>query len=166
MIVVSDASPILNLAAVHKLHLLRDLYAEIVLPPAVERELVRNGIHLELSLLDPSRLDRSWTRVVAAVDQNAVAVLREQLDPGEAEAIVVAGELEADLLLVDEKRGRRIAVDRGLEVTGLLGVLAEAKARGFIPRCQPVLDEMIRVAGFWIGDNLRARYLLGLNELD
>ena len=88
-----------------------------------------------------------------------------QLDPG-AEAIVVAAELAADLLLVDEKRGRRIAIDRGLEVTGLLGVLAEAKARGLIPRCQPVLDDMIRVAGFWIGDDLRSRYLQGLNEID
>src|SRR5207244_9530975 len=107
-----------------------------------------------------------WTRVVAARNQNDVAVLREQLDPGEAEAIVVAAELEAELLLVDEKRGRRIAIDRGLEVTGLLGVLAEAKARGLIPRCQPVLDDMIRVAGFWIGDDLRAQYLRGLNETD
>jgi len=80
-------------------------------------------------------------------------------------AIVVAAELEAELLLVDEKRGRRIAIDRGLEVTGLLGVLAEAKARGLISRCQPVLDDMIRVAGFWIGDDLRLRYLLGLNEI-
>jgi predicted nucleic acid-binding protein len=80
--------------------------------------------------------------------------------------IVVAAELAAGLLLVDEKRGRRIAIDRGLEVTGLLGVLAEARARGLIPQCQPILDEMIRVAGFWIGDDLRVRYLRGLNELD
>ena len=93
-------------------------------------------------------------------------MLREQLDPGEAEAIVVAAELAADLLLVDEKRGRRIAIDRGLEVTGLLGVLAEAKARGLISRCQPVLDDIIRVAGFWIGDDPRSRYLQGLNEID
>jgi len=84
---------------------------------------LRNGIQLDLT----------WTRVVAARDQNEVAALREQLDPGEAEAIVVAAELEAELFLVDEKRGRRITIDRGLEVTGLLGVLAEAKVRGFIP---------------------------------
>ncbi len=155
MIVVSDTSPILNLAAANKLHLLRDLYADVVIPPAVEQELVRNAIQLE----------PWWTRVVSAEDQNEVAALREQLDPGEAEAIVVAGELDADLLLVDEKRGRRIAIDRGLEVTGLLGVLAEAKARGLILRCQPVLEEMIRVAGFWIGDDLKTRYLRGLGEL-
>ena len=155
MIVVSDTSPILNLAAVNKLHLLRDLYADVVIPPAVEQELVRNGIDLE----------PSWVRVVVAEDQNEVATLREQLDPGEAEAIVVAGELNAGLLLVDEKRGRRIAIDRGLEVTGLLGVLAEAKARGLILRCRPILEEMIRVAGFWIGDDLKTLYLSDLGEL-
>jgi hypothetical protein len=103
---------------------------------------------------------------VAAQDQADVAVLREQLDAGEAEAIVVAAELHAALLLVDERLGRRIAMERGLEVTGLLGVLAEAKARGPISECQPILDEMIRVAGFWIGDDLRVRYLRGLDELD
>jgi len=149
LIVVSDTSPILNLHAVDKLHLLRDLYGEIVIPPAVDRELDRNGVHLE----------SPWASVVSAVNQNQVAALREQLDSGEAEAIVLAGELHADLLLVDEKRGRHIAMDLGLEVTGLLGVLAEAKARGLVSRCQPILDDMIRVAGFWIGDDLRARYL-------
>ena len=156
MIVVSGTSPILNLAAVGKLHLLRDLYVEIVVPPAVQNELSRNAIQLE----------PSWTRVLAAQNQNDVAALREQLDPGEAEAIVIAAELQAELPIVDEKRGRRIAIERGLEVTGLLGVLAEAKARGLIPLCQPVLDDMIRVAGFWIGDDLRSRYLRGLNEID
>ena len=155
MIVVSDTSPILNLSAVGKLDLLHDLYSELVVPPAVQRELSRNAIDL----------DALWMRVVVAQNRNDVASLREQLDPGEAEAIVVAAEVAAGLLLVDEKRGRRIAIDRGLEVTGLLGVLAEAKARGFIPKCQPILDDMIRVAGFWIGEDLRTRYLRDLNEL-
>ena len=104
MIVVSETSPILNLAAVNKLHLLHDLYAEIVVPSPVQGELSRNGI----------QLDPSWMRVVAAQDQSVVASLRHQLDPGEAEAIVIAAELKAELLLVDEKRGRRIATDRGL----------------------------------------------------
>jgi hypothetical protein len=107
---------------VARLDLLRDLYAEIVIPPSVEGELVRNRIQLE----------PSWTRVVSAKDQREVAALLEQLHPGEAEAIVGAGELDAGLLLVDEKRGRHVAINRGLEVTGLLGVRAEAKARGLI----------------------------------
>jgi uncharacterized protein len=156
LIVVSDSSPILNLAAVGRLHLLRDLYGEIVVPPAVQRELSRNRI----------ALDASWTRVVKAVDRREVAALRQHLDPGEAEAIAIAAELRAGLLLVDEKRGRRIAVERGLEVTGLLGVLAEAKARRLISKCRPILDEMIQPAGFWIGEDLRRRYLFGLDQLE
>ena len=78
MIVVSDTSPILNLASVEKLHLLRDLYAEIVVPPAVHGELTRNAIEL----------DPLWTRVVRAQNLDDVATLRDQLDLGEAEAIV------------------------------------------------------------------------------
>ena len=65
---------------------------------------------------------------------------------------------------VDEQRGRRIATERGLAVMGLPGVLAEAKGRGLIPECKPVLDAMIDRAGFWIGDDLRSRYLLGVGE--
>jgi uncharacterized protein len=154
LIVVSDTSPILNLFAVGKLYLLRELYTQIVVCPTVQQELSWNNIDLE----------PSWTRVAAAVDRAAVALLREQLDAGEAESIVLATELGAELLLLDEKRGRRVATERGLEVTGLLGVLAEAKARGTIKSCRPILDDMIRVAGFWIGDDLRSRYLSGLNE--
>ncbi|HXP88798.1 MAG TPA: DUF3368 domain-containing protein [Bryobacteraceae bacterium] len=134
--------------------MLRDLYSEIVVPPAVQQELSRNRV----------TFDPSWTRAAAARDRVAVAALSEQLDAGEAEAIVLATELNAELLLVDEKRGRRIAIDWGLEVTGLLGVLAEAKARGMIESCRPILDDMIRAAGFWIGDDLRSHYLRGLEE--
>jgi predicted nucleic acid-binding protein len=156
LIVVSDSSPILNLAAVGRLSLLRDLYGEVIVPPAVQTELSRNAVGLDLS----------WTRIVAPRNETDVAALRESLDPGEAEAIVVASEQKAGLLLVDERRGRRIAISRGLQVTGLLGVLAEAKARGLISHCRPVLDDMMRVAGFWIGEDLRERYLRKLEELE
>lgn len=150
MIVVSDTSPVLNLKAVNRLILLRDPYRQVVIPSAVQTELRRNG----------SRIDDSWMRVVSARSRDEVGVLRAFLDPGEAEAIVVAAEMNADLMLVDEKRGRRIAAARGLRVAGLLGVLAEAKVRGLIPSCGPVVDAMIE-AGFWIGDDLRAKYLSG-----
>jgi uncharacterized protein len=89
---------------------------------------------------------------------------REELYPGEAEAIVLAIERQADLFLVDERRGRRTATAAGLTVTGLLGVVARARRAGLIDLAKPVLDELIQVARFWIGPDLYAEVLAELDE--
>jgi len=86
------------------------------------------------------------------------------LDPVEAEAIVLAIERRADLLLVDERRGRRTATAAGLTVTGLLGVVARAKRVGLIDLAKLVLDELINVARFWIGPDPYAEVLAELGE--
>ena len=154
MIVVSDTSPILNLALIGELDLLNELFSVVVIPSGVQRELAKLRI----------QLDSTWIDVTRANDRAAVARLRSELDAGESEAIVAAVELGADLLLIDEKRGRRIASERGLRIMGLLGVLAEAKQRGLISECRPLLDEMVRVADFWISNYLRARFLNDVGE--
>jgi predicted nucleic acid-binding protein len=105
-----------------------------------------------------------WLEVKAPGDEALTQRLRESLDAGEAEAIAVALEQQADRLLMDERRGRKIASASGLTVVGLLGVLAEAKNRAFIPACKPLLDEIIEVAGFWIGETLYRRYLDKIRE--
>lgn len=87
-----------------------------------------------------------------------------QLDRGEAEAIVLALERRADVLLVDERRGRRVTAAFGLRVIGLLGMLAEAKRIGLIERVKPVLNDLIGRAGFWIGADLHAKVLAELGE--
>lgn len=102
--------------------------------------------------------------MAAPKDRNRVREIRADLDAGEAEAIVLAIERRAGLLLMDERRGRRIAIGAGLKITGLLGVVARAKRAGIIVLAKPVLDELIQVARFWIGEELYAEVLKELGE--
>ncbi len=155
MIVVSDTSPILNLSAIGHLDLLRSLYCQLVIPPAVAIELQRNGIdHHPLG----------WLLLREPTDGGLVNRLELRLDPGESEAIAIALELEADRILIDERRARRVASEFNLRPLGLLGVLAEGKQQGFLQQCKPVLDDIIQIAGFWIGERLYSQFLAAIDE--
>ena len=155
MIVVSDTSPILNLSAIGRLDLLRNLYHELVIPPAVAIELQRNGV-------DHRR--QEWLLLRKPTNSELVTQLELRLDLGEAEAIAIALEFGADRVLIDERRARRVASEFNLQPLGLLGILAEAKRNGLLQNCKPALDEMIQVAGFWIGEQLYNRFLAAVDE--
>jgi predicted nucleic acid-binding protein len=107
----------------------------------------------------PARLVRHEPREVAAIASDG-----GRLDPGEAEAIQLAPDLHAELLLIDESAGRRVARRRLIPHTGVLGVLAAAKHRGLIPAVAP-LSEKLRGTGFWNSDDLMARVLKDLGEV-
>jgi hypothetical protein len=159
LIVVSDTSAVLNLARIGRLGFLVSLYGHVLIPPAVYEELTASKHELSAAI---DLACNSWLKIEAPENWDRVRRLRNDLNPGEAESIVLAIERQADLLLVDERRGRRIAAGLGVQTTGLLGVLAEAKRFGLIDRVKPVLDELIQDARFWIGDGL---YALVLAEL-
>jgi uncharacterized protein len=161
LIVVSDTSPILNLARIGRLELLPSLYHQVLIPSGVYGELTASRRDLPPSI---DLASESWLIIATANDQKRVEELLKELDAGEAEAIVLAIERGADLLLVDERRGRRTAVAEGLTVMGLLGVVARAKRAGLIDLAKPVLDELIRTARFWIGPDLYAAVLAELGE--
>ena len=156
MIVVSDTSPFINLAALDRLTLLRDLYDRILVPQAVSDEIIASAV-LRPGATEAGDLGWASTRQVS--HHVLAASLRLELDEGEAEAIALAIELKADLLLLDERKGRMIASRLGLRVTGLLGVLIEAKQRGLIAEVKPLMDSLIVKAGFWIGQVLYDRVL-------
>jgi predicted nucleic acid-binding protein len=123
VIVVSDASPIISLSRVARLDLLRDLFGMVLLPPAVAREIeAGNGGKAMLGAAP-------WLEVRAVLDLERVRSLEQSLDAGEASAIVLALEIGAHQLLMDERRGREVAKAAGLNVTGLVGVALMGKRR-------------------------------------
>ena len=160
MIVVSNTSPIMNLAAVDQLPLLRRLYAKVIIPQAVYEELVVGGEQPGSAEVQTCE----WIETRAVMDQTLVTALAGELDKGEAESIILAKELQADRLLLDERRGREVASRFGLRFTGLLGVLIEAKHKGHLPAVKPVLDGLITKAGFWIRPRLYTRVLRAAGE--
>jgi predicted nucleic acid-binding protein len=153
MIVVSDTSPLTSLLQINRESILVDLYDRVVIPQAVEREL-----RLGHSMLP------SFLKVVAAQDRDTVSRLRLELDPGEAEAIAVAQQLRADLLLIDERRGRAVASREGLPVVGLLGVLIVAKKKGLIRSLAELLSQLETTADFRLASPLKARALREVGE--
>ncbi|EDZ94421.1 MAG: DUF3368 domain-containing protein [Limnospira sp. PMC 1291.21] len=163
MIVISDTSVITNLAAIHHLKLLSQLYHQVTIPESVYRELV------DIDPPVPGTLEvqgAAWLKVRALVNRSVVEQLQNEvrLDPGEAEAIALAIELQADLLLIDERRGRAEADRLGIKITGLLGILVEAKQKNLITAVKPLMDALIATSEFRVSSALYNQILNMVNE--
>ena len=125
MLVVSNTSPLSNLAIIGRLDLLREQLGAVTIPPGVRTELSRHPNSAARNALEMALADR-WLRVVPLVA--AVPVdLACALDLGEAEALALALETKADLVLLDESAARFQARQLGLAHTGVLGVLRQAR---------------------------------------
>lgn len=160
MIVVCDASPIISLSSIGRFDLLRQLYEKICVPDAVYKEVTRAGERAgagELASAD-------WVERRTLGNDFLARALYGELDHGESEAIALAVELGADLLLVDERQGRAVAARFGLKVAGVLGVLIEAKQKGLLARIGPVLEELQSQGGFRVSPELRLRVLEAAGE--
>lgn len=163
LIIVSDTSLLSGLGIVGYLSLLQQLYEHVLIPPAVADELARGGE-------DDDRITRvlslDWIEVRQPTNLQLIAMLESDshLDRGEAEAIVLALELGADELLIDERLGRREASQRGLSIIGLLGILLVAKRRGLIVAIRSVIDDLIAQAGFRVSGQLYAEVLIAAGE--
>ena len=153
MQVVSNTSPVLNLAIIGRLELLRDQFGQVAIPAGVWDEL-RADEPLPGSRAVASAMTEGWLRVVSVHNKSLATALRVDLDTGEAEAIALAVELDAELVLLDEREARQRAKDLGLTVTGALGVLLRAKLRKAIPSLEHEVNALRTLAGFRIHDQL------------
>ena len=150
-LVVSDTSPLTNLAAIGQFELLRHLYGSLHIAEAVWDELNAAGQHW------PARneiADAQWIQRQIPKNRLLIMALCQDLDLGEAESIALALELQADLILMDERDGRHRAIQLGLKPVGVVGVLLIAKARGHVTEVRPMLDALRQQAGFYLGDSL------------
>jgi predicted nucleic acid-binding protein len=160
VIVVSDTSPIRALVHVNQTELLSHIFGDVLIPPAVARELEHpapgyNRVRVH---------DYPFMRVVEPSPGPTLDSLRAQLDPGESEAIALALEVGAAVLLIDEFKGRSVAAQMGVAVTGLLGLFRRAKEQGLITQVRPLLDELRSGLNFRVSDRLYSSFLSSVHE--
>jgi predicted nucleic acid-binding protein len=148
MIVVSDTTPLNYLVLVGQANLLWQLYQRVIIPPAVYAELQRANTPASVKQWVVNH--PTWLEVrpiTMMLDKE-----RSVLDEGECEALALAEEVGADLLLIDDRQGRLEARRRNLRVIGTLGVLAEAAAEGLIDL--PVVIARLQQTSFYVAPEL------------
>ncbi len=142
MIVVCNTTPLIGLASIQRFDLLRQLFGELYIAQAVYDEAVVAGREAGGAKREVSTA--TWIKTVSAKDRLAVEVLLDELDLGEAETIVLAREMGADWVLMDEKKGRRKLTQLGLKKIGTVGILLKAKQVGLLSLIRPELEQLHR----------------------
>ena len=131
MIVISDTTPLISLLKIERLDLLEKIFGQVFIPDGVFNELIQNKNYTQEANMIISS-DFIVTKSVS--DRKAVEILEKttSLDRGESEAIILFSELKAELMLMDERRGREVALKLKIPLLGTLGVLLEAFDKGII----------------------------------
>lgn len=125
MIVVSDTTPIISFLKINHLEVLNHLFGDVQIPEAVYKELVSNA---KFQKEAEKILSTEYIKKVVVEDKKSVTLLRRAtgLDAGESEAIILSDEIKADLLLMDELKGRQVAKQMGLNIMGTVGIMMTA----------------------------------------
>jgi predicted nucleic acid-binding protein len=153
MIVVADSSPINYLILIEEIDILTKMYGRVVIPRAVREELLRPSA---------PEVVRNWIGQLPAwlevhTPVNAPDASLAALDPGERDAIMLAAELRADQLIVDDRQGRREAEKRGIPVMGTLGVLRQGATLGLLDL--RIAVKHLEATSFYIAPEVLARLL-------
>ena len=140
MILVSNTTPLIGLAIIERFNLLEQLFGEIYIPQAVYNEVVVAG--KEIGGAKREVASTSWIKKVPVKNRTAVEDLLIELDLGEAETIILAQEINADLVLMDEKKGRQKLSEQRRKKIGTVGILLKAKQEGILPA---IRDDMMKL---------------------
>ena len=148
MWIVCNSTVLIALSRIGHLWLLEELFGRLVIPTAVYTDVVERGSG------KPGARDvaeAGWINVEQVRDIRLVEELSLALHKGEAEAIALAKEIGADLIILDDNLARSAARNGGLNVVGTLGLLFQAKLKGLATELKPLLDNL-RSTGFYMGD--------------
>ena len=131
MIIISDTTPIISLIKINRLDLLEKWFGEVLVPEAVFRELTTNiAFKNEADIVKSS----SFIKTSSIQNRKSLEILQAAsgLDDGESEAIILADELKPDVLIIEERRGRKVAQNLGIAISGTVGILIQAHCESMI----------------------------------
>jgi len=158
-LIICDASPLIFLAKIGQLNLLKAIAKEVWIPTAVWNEVVINAEpHDEVH-----EIKTFLSNCIHDPDPILERAFQLEVDPGEAAAISLAIQHPYSCLLIDDMIGRMIARRQGLHITGTLGFLIRAKRMGLIPQLKPLFDDL-KIHGWFISDILIHQALAAVNE--
>ncbi|MDR0873896.1 MAG: DUF3368 domain-containing protein [Prevotellaceae bacterium] len=158
MIIVCDTSPIVALAIINELPLLDKIFDNVLIPQTVFNE---------LTVGDKPQAEKLYVwakdKICAATDKHLFQTYNMILDAGESEAMTLYWEKNSDFLLIDERKGRKIAKYNNIKIIGTLGILLLAKQKGYINEIKPMLD-ILQTSSIRIAENLYQKALVLAKE--
>jgi len=159
MVVVSDTSPVVCLIHLKQINLLEKLFAEVLIPHSVYKELLQSDI------IDNYFLQENpFFKIKNPVNTAIVKKLGKQLDIGESEAIALSIEQNPEFLLIDESLGREIALQYNLSIKGTLGILLLGKEKNYLSEIKPLIFILQNEINFRIKPSLLQLVLQQANE--
>jgi len=148
MTVVTDTTAVTTLLKAGEERLLREIFVSVIVPQAVWDELLAFHSHLP---------DFVLRRPVLEPNQRLAGT--ELLGRGEAEAIKLAQQIDADLLLTDDRKARTAATDLGIKCSGVLGLIVRAKQLGRLSSVRDTLEVLEKRGGLYLSDVAKAEAL-------
>jgi len=154
--VVADAGPLIALAKLERMGLLADFFSEVLIPEAVATECTVDASRVDARRIFEA-LEQPPFRVVSVAESPRLRTYAKFLDPGEAQALLLAEQYRLPVLM-DERKGRREAGRMGVEVIGTGAVLVAAKRKGVVDEVRPLLESLVR-QGYRLSERLQKALL-------
>ena len=161
---ISDSSTLIHMAGIGRLGLLKEFYTEILITPAVWKEVVEEGKSRRGVGEVKEACNSGWMKVITPTNETVVRLLERELHKGEAETIALAVERHPEVIFLDELEARRVADVYRLRMTGTIGILIRARLAGKVASLREELDRLRNESGFWIRDEIYQKALQTVAE--